>query len=176
MNRRFGADVVARARLVLDDELLAQPFRQPLRHDARRDVRAPARGIGHDPTHRPGRIVERRGGADPAPRQSGQARGKPTGKVHAWDHGARLLLPAFVGANDSALAVLNHSGLTIVGIRSGVTLTAKRLATGPKPFAAARVLLGGMCLQGIPNDCGLLPDGMGRRLAYAGSGDRNVLG
>src|SRR5262249_36069463 len=105
MNRRFGADVVARARLVLDDELLAQPFRQPLRHDARRDVRAPARGIGHDPTHRPGRIVERRGGADPAPPQSRPARGKTTGKIHAWDDGARLLLPAFVGANDAALAV-----------------------------------------------------------------------
>src|SRR6266540_4669095 len=105
MNRGFGADVVARARLVLDDELLPQPFRQSLRHDARRDVRAPAGGIGHDPTHRPGRIVEGRGGADPAPRQSGQTRGKTTGKIHAWDHGARLLLPAFVGANDPALAV-----------------------------------------------------------------------
>src|SRR5262249_21164205 len=105
MNRGFGADVVARPRLVLDDELLPQPFRQPLRHDARRDVRAPAGGIGHDPTHRPGRVVERRGGADPAPGQSGQTRGKTTGEIHAWDHGARLLLPAFVGANDPALAV-----------------------------------------------------------------------
>src|SRR5215472_14210240 len=96
MNRRLRADVVARARLVLDDELLAQPFREPLRHDARRDVRAPAGAIGHDPTHRPGRVVERRGGADPAPHERGQTRGKTAGKIHAWDHGAclrcRLLL------------------------------------------------------------------------------------
>ena len=105
MNCRFGADIVARARLILDDELLAQPFRQPLRHDARRDVRAPAGSVGNDPTHRPVRVVERCGAADPAPREDGQTRGETAGKIHRRGHGACLLSPAFLVANDPAIAV-----------------------------------------------------------------------
>ena len=105
MNCRFGADIVARARLILDEDLLAQTFRQPLRHDARRDVRAPAGGVGDDPTHRPGRVFERRGAADPAPCEDGQADGETAGKIHGWNHGACLLLPVFLVANEPAIAV-----------------------------------------------------------------------
>src|SRR5262249_35096242 len=105
MDRRFGADIVARARLVLDDKLLAQPFRQPLRHDARRDVRAPAGSVGNDPTYPPCRGLGRRGRADPTPRKDGETRGETAGKIYSWDHGdACLLSPVFV-ANEPAVAV-----------------------------------------------------------------------
>src|SRR2546430_2596304 len=63
MKRRFGADVVAPARFVLDENLLAQPLRQPLRHDPRRNVGASARRISHDPTL--GATTKRRASAWP---------------------------------------------------------------------------------------------------------------
>ena len=96
MDRRLGADIVARSRLVLDDELLAEPLRQPLPHDARRDVGGAAGGIGDDPAHRPGRIIERGGVADAGEREAGQAHRENTSKIHAWLHGVSLLLAVLV--------------------------------------------------------------------------------
>ena len=52
----FGADVAAGPRPVVDDELLAQPFREPLRDEARGDVGRTAGGKADDDAHRPRRI------------------------------------------------------------------------------------------------------------------------
>src|SRR6266404_7845790 len=109
MNCRLGADIIARARLVLDDELLAQPLRKPLRDDARRDVGAAAGGVGNDPAHRPGRIVERRGAADPAQRERGEADGEKTDKIDAGPHGASLRF-FLARANDPAAVVAQLRG------------------------------------------------------------------
>ncbi len=43
-------------------------------------------------------------------------------------------------------------------------------------FFCCERFVGRDVMIGEPNDCGLLPDGMGRRIAWAGSGDRNFLG
>src|SRR3954471_5358725 len=59
MHRSFGADIVAAAGSVLDDELLAHSLRQVLADDARQDVGAAARRVGDDPAHRPGGIIQR---------------------------------------------------------------------------------------------------------------------
>ena len=55
-NDRFGGDIGACARPVLDDEWLTEPFRQPLTHEAREDVECAARGHPNDDPHRPRRI------------------------------------------------------------------------------------------------------------------------
>src|SRR5262245_2318721 len=91
MNRGLGADIVAGARLVLDEDLLAQSLREPLRHDAGGDVRAAAGGIGNDPAHGPGRVVERGGAADASQRENGEGDGEKTDNVNVRHHGAPLL-------------------------------------------------------------------------------------
>ena len=48
---RLGSDIVAAARPVLDDELLAKPLRQPAGKQARRDI-GRAGGRGNDDAHR----------------------------------------------------------------------------------------------------------------------------
>src|SRR5262249_20888238 len=53
---RLGADVAARARSVVDDKWLAQPFRQPLAHQARVNVVRAAGSKSDDDAHRPRRI------------------------------------------------------------------------------------------------------------------------
>ena len=65
---RLGAEIAAGAALVLDDEGLAEPLGQPLPDQAAGDVGGAARRERHHDAHRPGRIVERHGGA----RQRGQ--------------------------------------------------------------------------------------------------------
>jgi hypothetical protein len=56
---RRHADISTGANLVLDDELLAQAFRQILSDDARHGVVWPAGGERHDPVDRPRRITLR---------------------------------------------------------------------------------------------------------------------
>jgi hypothetical protein len=53
---RLGADIGASARTVLNDEWLAQAFRQPLAHQAHDNVGRAAGTSGYDPAHRPRRI------------------------------------------------------------------------------------------------------------------------
>ena len=57
------ADIAAGADVVLDDELLAELFRQVLAEDARDGVVGAAGGERNDEAHRPRRIVERVGWA-----------------------------------------------------------------------------------------------------------------
>ena len=58
---RVRADVVARARLVLNDELLACALRQPLSNQPRQNVGRATCRIADDELHGTGRIIERRG-------------------------------------------------------------------------------------------------------------------
>jgi hypothetical protein len=51
--RHLGTDVAGGARLVLDDELLAQSGAQPLRRLACHDIGRAAGNVRHDETHRP---------------------------------------------------------------------------------------------------------------------------
>src|SRR5712671_1910437 len=53
---RLGANAIAGARPVLNDEWLAKPFRQPLTDQAREDVGCAARGTSDDDAHRSRRI------------------------------------------------------------------------------------------------------------------------
>jgi len=71
---RLGADVVAGAGLVLDDELLAEPLRQPMPDQARQNVGRAAGRIGDDPAYRPRRIIEGRGAAQTGKRCSQHAK------------------------------------------------------------------------------------------------------
>src|ERR1700750_1073132 len=41
----------------------------------------------------------------PPPGADGEARGETAGKIHGWNHGARLLFPVFLVANEPAIAV-----------------------------------------------------------------------
>ena len=47
----LGGDIAGRARTVLNDEWLSEPFRQPLTHEACDDVAHTAGGIAHDDAH-----------------------------------------------------------------------------------------------------------------------------
>src|SRR5262245_63061221 len=106
MNRGLGADIVAGARLVLDEDLLAQSLRQPLRHDARGDVRAAAGGIGNDPAHGPGRVVDRGGAADSCPGESSEGDGEKTDNVNARPHDASSCSRLLVGERSWSLHLL----------------------------------------------------------------------
>src|SRR5262249_60909566 len=53
---RFGRDIAPRAGPVLDDKLLAEPFRQPLRDEPCTGVEWAASGIADENAHRPRRI------------------------------------------------------------------------------------------------------------------------
>ena len=59
-NHRIGDDVGAAARLVFDDELLAEQFGKPLPENPRQDIGRAARRERHDPAHRSRRIGIRR--------------------------------------------------------------------------------------------------------------------
>src|SRR5262249_57081054 len=52
----LGGDIAAGAGAVLDDERLAEPFRQKLADQPRHDVDVVARGESDDDVHRPARI------------------------------------------------------------------------------------------------------------------------
>ena len=69
-----GADGRARAGLVVDDHLLAEPLRELLRDHAHRPVDRTARREGHDDAHRPRRIIlrPRRGCAERNERRRGE--------------------------------------------------------------------------------------------------------
>ena len=60
-HHRLGADIAAGARLVFDDEGLAEPLGEPLAHQPHDDVLRAAGGKADDQVHRPRRIVERKG-------------------------------------------------------------------------------------------------------------------
>jgi hypothetical protein len=66
------ADIAAGADVVLDDELLAELFRQVLAEDARDGVVGAAGGERHDEAHRPRRIIERVARADPGEQRQQQ--------------------------------------------------------------------------------------------------------
>jgi hypothetical protein len=82
---RFGADVGAATRPVVDYELLAKPLRKPLADEARRDVVCATRRDRHDQAHRPRRIGLRQCNTRDG-RQRGSARGqiqeRAAGKFH----------------------------------------------------------------------------------------------
>jgi len=56
LRNRFGADVAAGARTIVDDELLTHVFRQPLRKDAADDVGSTPRRERDDHPKRLGRV------------------------------------------------------------------------------------------------------------------------
>ena len=72
----LGRDVGAGARAVLDDELLAEPFRQPLPRQPRDDVGRAAGGKANDDAHRPRRI-----GLRPSEARHGRKRGSARGQM-----------------------------------------------------------------------------------------------
>src|SRR5215510_11813870 len=83
---RFGTNIAARARPVLDDEWLAQPLGQPLTHRTGDEVVSAARRDWHDQTHRPRRIGLRESEPRHA-RECGSTRGQmqklsTVGKFH----------------------------------------------------------------------------------------------
>src|SRR5262245_5584795 len=83
---RFGTNIAARARPVLDDEWLAQPLGQPLTHRTGDEVVSAARADWHDQTHRPRRIGLRESEPRHA-RECGSTRGQmqklsTVGKFH----------------------------------------------------------------------------------------------
>ena len=63
---RFGRDIGAGARPVLDDELLTEPLREPLPDQPRRDIDPAAGRKSNEDAHRPSRISLRP--RDPNPR------------------------------------------------------------------------------------------------------------
>ena len=90
---RVGRDVAAGTRLVLDDELLAQPLRQPLAHQARHDVGRPAGGKADDDARRLGRV-----GLRPRELRQGRHSGRARGQMHERAAGK------FHGASSAAAA------------------------------------------------------------------------
>ena len=82
---RFGADIGAGARPVVDDEWLPEPLRQPLSDQASDDVGSAAGSEADDDAHRPRRIA-----LPPRDARDGRQRGGaccemqelPTGKFH----------------------------------------------------------------------------------------------
>ena len=79
---RLGANIVAGARPVLDDEWLAEPLRQPLSHQAREDVGRAAGGKADDDAHRPRRI-----GLRPSDARHGRQRGSARGQMQEFAAG-----------------------------------------------------------------------------------------
>jgi len=77
--RRLGADIAGGARLVLDDELLAEPLGQPLRRLPRRHIRRAAGDERHDDAHR---LVGVLGLRRPACEQRQQRREQDKRTVH----------------------------------------------------------------------------------------------
>src|SRR5215472_12413478 len=81
-NDRFGADIGAPARTVLNDEWLAQALRQPLAHQAYQYIRRAAGGRGDDDAHRPRRI-----GLRPSEARDGRERGNARGQMQKLSAG-----------------------------------------------------------------------------------------
>jgi len=112
---RLRADRAAGARPVLDDEGLAEPFRQPLSHRARHDVGRRARRHRHDPAHWPRRIrMCLRKARHRRQRGStcGQLQKSSTAKLHdtflfqARNANPGMTLPRGIAADDSIRASL----------------------------------------------------------------------
>jgi hypothetical protein len=82
---RFGADVAAGSRPIVDQEGLPEPVGKPLPDQPRRDVDAASRGKRRDNPHR-ARGISLRAGQSRQHRQRGNARGEmqkfPAGKSH----------------------------------------------------------------------------------------------
>src|SRR5262245_145956 len=82
---RLCTNIVAAARPVVDNKLLAEPLRQPLSDQARRDVGRAGRRNWHDQTHRP-RWIGLRPHYARYSRERGSARGQmqksSAGKFH----------------------------------------------------------------------------------------------
>ena len=81
-HRSLGRDVPAGAGPVLDQEWLAEPFRQPLTEQARRDVGAAAGGLSDDDAHRPCRM-----GLRPSEARDGRQRGSARGEMQKLSAG-----------------------------------------------------------------------------------------
>src|SRR5262249_35249455 len=84
-HHRLHGDIAARARPVIDDELLAEALRQPLADQPRIDVVRAARREADDDAHRAGRIGLRPHGPRPQrqrPAARGQTQELPTAKCH----------------------------------------------------------------------------------------------
>jgi hypothetical protein len=89
--------VANRARPVLDDELLAKPFRQPLPHQACSYVGATARSKADDHAHRPGRI-----GLRPCHARDGRQRGSAGGQMQKLSAGKFHGVPGGLSGNCAA--------------------------------------------------------------------------
>src|SRR5262249_6957526 len=79
---RLGGNIAAGARAVLDNEWLAEPFRQPLADQPCNDVDVVASGESNDAVHRPCRI-----GVRPSKTRNGWQRGRTasqTQKLPSW--------------------------------------------------------------------------------------------
>src|SRR5215471_15530991 len=79
---RLGGDIAAGAWTVLDNERLAEPFRQPLADQPCNDVDVVASGESDDDVHRPCRI-----GLRPSKTRNGWQRGRTAGqtqKLPTW--------------------------------------------------------------------------------------------
>ena len=96
LHDRFGAEIAAGARPVLDDELLTEPLRQPLPHQARKNIGRAAGGEADDDAHRVGRIGFRQGEARDG-RQRDGARGQMQKMAAANFHGIVLPLAIYFG-------------------------------------------------------------------------------
>ena len=79
---RFGRDIGAGARAVLDDDLLAEPLRERLADDARDDVGRRAGGKADDQMHRPRRI-----GIRPCDPRNSRERGSARCQVQKFSAG-----------------------------------------------------------------------------------------
>jgi hypothetical protein len=91
---RLGGDIAAGARAVLDNERLAQPFRQPLAYQPGNNVDVVASGEPDDDVHRPRRI-----GLRPSERQNGRQRGSTRCQMQQISAGKFHLEPPFTSFN-----------------------------------------------------------------------------
>src|SRR5262249_1301047 len=78
-NHHLGGDIAARASSILDDELLAETFRQPLSNKAGNQISRTARRKANNQVNRPRRIVER-----PREMRRGRERRYGCGKVQEF--------------------------------------------------------------------------------------------
>src|SRR5262249_12533305 len=82
----LGADVAAGANPVLDDELVAEFFRQILSEQPRRDVIWPAGREANDESDRLVRIIERRGAACQQSKRTHHEREQTSKTGHGFPH------------------------------------------------------------------------------------------
>ena len=96
---RFGSDIATRARPVLDDELLAEAFRQPLTHQTCEDVSRAAGVKADDQAHRPLHSRGQRACSRVTSSAFLSVRPKLVGEVKftEWTRDGEMRHPAFLG-------------------------------------------------------------------------------